>query len=156
MTHRLRAAVDLWADCFNKHNILTNASAIALRALVSLVPLTLLGLALLGALGFKDVWRDQLAPALERHFTHSTYHAINAAALKILNSGTAGLIVFAGLLTIWNVSSVVRACMGAPDDIYEQKETRSTLYRFALSIGIGIGITLCVVGAVLAVTAGRS
>ena len=41
MTRRIRAAVDLWVDCFNDHQILDHASAIALRALVALIPLTL-------------------------------------------------------------------------------------------------------------------
>lgn len=156
MTRRIRAAVDLWVDCFNRHEILTNASAIALRALVSLVPLTLLGFALLGAFGLEDVWRDQLAPAVEHHFTKTTYDAIDAGVLKIFAQQSPGLIAFAGLLSIWNVSRVVRACMVGLDNIYEQEETRSTWHRFGLSIGLGIGITLCVVGAVLAVTAGRS
>jgi membrane protein len=156
VTRRIRSAVDLWVDCFNQHDILDHASAIALRALVALIPLTLLGLALLGAFGLEDVWHNQLAPPLEHHLTHPTYRAINAGAVKIFHAESAWLIIFAGLLSVWNVSSVVRACMSSLDAIYEQKETRSTLHRFGLSIGLGIGITLCVVGAVLAVTAGRS
>jgi len=156
VTRRIRAAVDLWVDCFNEHGILDHASAIALRALVALIPLTLLGLALLGAFGLEDVWRNQLAPPLEHHLTHPTYRAINAGVLKIFHQASPGLIVFAGLLAIWSVSSVVRACMSGLDAIYEQEETRSTWHRFGLSIGLGIAITLCVVGAVLAVTAGRS
>src|SRR5215216_6742591 len=133
--------------------MLDHASAIGLRGLIALIPLTLLGLALLGAFGLEDVWRQQLAPPLEHHLSQPTYRAINAGALKIFHQQSAGLIVFAGLLSIWNVSSIVRACMSGLDAIYEQKETRSTWHRFGLSIGIAI--TLCVVGAVLAVTAGR-
>jgi membrane protein len=152
---RIRAAVDLWVDCFNEHQLLDHASAIALRGLIALIPLTLLGLALLSAFGMEDVWRQQLAPPLQHHLTHATYRAINAGVLKIFHQESAGLIAFAALLAIWNVSSVVRACMTGLDAIYEQKETRSTLHRFGLSIGLGIGITLCIVGAVLAVTAGR-
>lgn len=146
----------LWVDCFARHNILTNASAIALRALVSLIPLTLLALALLGAFGLEDAWSRHVAPALQHHFTQSTYHAIDAGALKIFHGQSVGLIVFAGLLSIWNVSGVVRACMGGLDDIYEQEETRSTLHRFGLSIGIGIGIILCISSSILAVTVARS
>jgi membrane protein len=156
LIRRLRAAAGLWADCFNDHDILNHASAIALRALVALVPLILLGLALLGAFGLEDVWHKQLAPPIEDHFTHATYHAINAGVLKIFHRDSAGLIVLACFLSIWNVSSVVRACMSGLEAIYEQKESRSTLNRFALSVALGIAITLCVVGAVLAVTAGRS
>jgi membrane protein len=155
VTRRIRSAVALWSDCFDRHEILDHASAIALRGLIALIPLTLLGLALLGAFGLEDVWRQQLAPPLEHHLSRPTYRAINAGALKIFNQQSVGLIVFAGLLSIWNVSSVVRACISGIDAIYEQKETRSTWHRFGLSIGLGIGITLCVVGAVLAVTAGR-
>lgn len=155
MTRRIRSAVDLWVDCFNRHQILDHASAVALRGLIALIPLTLLGLALLGAFGLEDVWREQLAPPLQHHLTHSTYQAINAGALKIFHQQSAGLIAFAGLLAIWNVSTMVRACMTGLNAIYEQKETRSTWHRFGLSIGLGIAITLCVVGSVLAVTAGR-
>ena len=105
MTRRIRSAVNLWADCFDRHEILDHASAVALRGLISLIPLTLLGLALLGAFGLEDVWRQQLAPPLEHHLTHTTYRAINAGALKIFHQQSAGLIVFAALLSIWNVSS---------------------------------------------------
>lgn len=63
--------------------------------------------------------------------------------------------LFAGALSIWNLSSVVRACMGGLDAIYEQKEERPAKRRLALSIGLGIAIGLCVIGAVLLVTAAR-
>jgi len=155
LNRRVRAAFALWADCFGRHNILTYASAIALRALVALIPLTLLGLAILGTFGLKDVWRNQLAPPVQDRFTAPTYKGIDAAVEKILDHGTAGLLVFAGLLSIWDVSSVVRACMGGLDAIYEQKEERSTVHRVALSVALGVAITLCVIGAILAVTAGR-
>lgn len=124
--------------------------------LVALIPLTLLGLALLGALGLEDVWTQQVAPPLQHHLTQATYNAINSGALKIFHQDSAGLIVFAGLLTIWNVSGLVRACMRGLDAVYEQEETRSTLQRFGTSLWLGIAITICIIGAVLAVTAGRS
>lgn len=41
------------------------ASRVAFRSLVALVPLTLLGLALLSAFGLEEVWRDSVAPAIE-------------------------------------------------------------------------------------------
>lgn len=146
----------MWADCFSRHDILTYASAIALRALVALIPLTLLGLAILGASGRKDVWHDQLASSLHDRLTGPTFEAIDSAVVKILDHGTFGLLLFASLLSIWNVSSAVRACMGGLGAIYEQKEDRSAPHRYALSVGLGVAITLCVIGAVLAVTAGRS
>jgi uncharacterized BrkB/YihY/UPF0761 family membrane protein len=50
----------LVAEEFRKRDLLTYASAIAFRGLVALVPLTLLGLGLLGAL---YLWRAGQAPA---------------------------------------------------------------------------------------------
>ena len=48
-TGSLRDAAHDIAERFSEHSLLTYASAIAFRAIVALVPLTLLGLALLGA-----------------------------------------------------------------------------------------------------------
>jgi uncharacterized BrkB/YihY/UPF0761 family membrane protein len=45
-----------------EHHLWTYASAISFRALVALVPLFLLGLALLIALGVEDVWSSSVAP----------------------------------------------------------------------------------------------
>jgi membrane protein len=138
-----------------RHNILTNASAVALRALVAVIPLTLFGLAFLGAFGLQDVWRNQLGPTIQDRLTHTTYHAIDVAVERILTNGTAGLLIFAGVLTIWDLSSVVRACMGGLDAIYEQSEERSTIRRFAVSVGLGLAIGVCIVGAILLMTAAR-
>lgn len=52
---RLRELARAIVDAFAEHGLLTYASAISFRALVALVPLLLLGLALLGALGLEDV-----------------------------------------------------------------------------------------------------
>ncbi|HKO74400.1 MAG TPA: hypothetical protein VJU01_03725, partial [Gaiellaceae bacterium] len=62
-TGSLRATAQDVTECFAAHSLLTYASAIAFRALVAVVPLTLLGLALLGTLGLEDVWTDTIAPA---------------------------------------------------------------------------------------------
>ena len=67
-----RAFVDLWTGCFAKHNLLTWASAIAFQVLVALVPLTLLLLGVLGALGERSVWQNQLRPGIERRLPKPT------------------------------------------------------------------------------------
>jgi membrane protein len=151
LARRIRSTVDLWVDCFDRNDLLNSASAIALRALVSLIPLALLGLALLGAFGLEDVWKSHIAPALQAHFTPSVYRAMATSVQKIFAADSAGLIAFAALLSIWDVSSCVRACMNAMTKIYNQRDDRSIWKRFGISIGIGIGIALCVIGAVLVV-----
>src|SRR5262249_7042534 len=63
------------------------------------------------------------------------------------------LIVFAAAVAIWEMSGVVRACMGAIARIYGAEEDRSWKIRFPLSIGIGLVLTGSIVGALLLGTA---
>ena len=146
---RLRRFVQLWIDLFARHDLLNHASAIAFQVLKSIVPLTLFGLALLGALGERHVWRDTLAPAIEPHLQSPTFHAIDAAAQKIFASSAGGLLAFSALLSIWYVSGGVRAAMSGINDVYEAKETRPWLVRYAISTGLAVCISVCVVVAVL-------
>src|SRR5215210_3078955 len=53
----LLAKVGPFREAYARHGLATHAAALAFRVLVALVPLTLLGIALLGALGLEDVWR---------------------------------------------------------------------------------------------------
>jgi uncharacterized BrkB/YihY/UPF0761 family membrane protein len=83
------------ADAFREHELFVFASALAFRVLVSLVPLTLLGFALLGLLGFDDVWRDELGPALEDRVTRPVYDAMDSTVERILRDDAWPLFVFA-------------------------------------------------------------
>src|SRR5919199_3751134 len=82
-------------DSVARHRLLTYASAISFRALVALVPLTLLGLGVLGALGLSGVWKNSVAPAIEPRVTQPVFHAIDYSVKRILSSDKASLIVFA-------------------------------------------------------------
>ena len=154
MTTRLRKLVKLWVGLFAKHALLDHASSIAFAVLKALVPLTLLGLAVLGALGRERVWKTTLAPGIKPHVQAQTFAGVDAAVQKIFSTESFGLIVFAALLTLWYISGSVRGVMGGVNQIYECKETRSWKARYALSVALAAAITVCVVGAVLAVLAG--
>ena len=147
--NRLRRFVQLWIDLFARHELLDHAGAIAFAVLKSLIPLTLLGLAVLGAVGEERVWRETLGPGMKPHVQETAYHAIDVAVEKIFASESAGLIAFAGLLALWYISGSVRAIMGAINDIYEREDTRSWPVRYALSFGLAACIALGVVGALL-------
>jgi uncharacterized BrkB/YihY/UPF0761 family membrane protein len=71
------------ASASAEHQLTTYASAIAFRSLVALVPLTLLGLALLSEFGLQGVWRDSIAPAVKAHATQPAYDAIDFSVEKI-------------------------------------------------------------------------
>jgi uncharacterized BrkB/YihY/UPF0761 family membrane protein len=74
---RLRAIAAEIAARFGDHHLWTYASAISFRAIVALVPLTLLGLGLLSALGLEDFWADSIAPPIRDHATAPVYGGID-------------------------------------------------------------------------------
>jgi membrane protein len=151
VTVRLKSFVKLWVDLFAKHELLDHASSIAFAVLKALVPLTLLGLALLGAVGEQRVWEQTIFPIIQSHVQAATAHAIDVAAEKIFSTNSAGLIVFASLLTLWYVSGSVRGVMSSTNTIYGCEETRSWKQRYPTSLGLAAAITLCLVGAILVV-----
>jgi len=152
--NRLRKFVKLWAELFSKHSLLDHASGIAFAVLKALVPLTLLGLALLGAVGQHHVWEETLFPGLKPHVQPAAAHAIDVAVEKILSTDTLGLIVFASVAALWYISGSVRGVMTATNVIYECEESRSWKVRYPLSLGLAAVIATGVVGAALAVLAG--
>ena len=100
MRNRLRRFVKLWVDLFARHTLLDHAGAIAFAVLKSLIPLTLLGLAVLGAVGEERVWRKTIAPAVKAHVQQATFHGLDVAVEKIFTTESSGLIVFAALLAL--------------------------------------------------------
>jgi membrane protein len=147
--------VALWRDIFARHGLLTYASAIAFQLLIAGVAVALLGLALLGEVGRTDVWDQQLGPQLAPKVLPPVYAGIDATVQKIFSSSSGGLIAFAAAVTIWEMSGVVRACMGALSRIYDHEDDRSWKIRFPLSIGIGMVLTLAIVAAIFLATAAK-
>ena len=131
---------------------MTHAGAISFRVLISLVPVTLLGLALLGTLGLEDVWTDSLAPAIQDRVTAPVFTAIDFSVEEIFASGSAGLIVFASLLLLWELSRAVRAIMVALNVIHEVEEQRSGRRLFVITVGLATVIGLALIGSALSVT----
>jgi membrane protein len=134
------------------HRLSIYASAIAFRAVVALIPLALLGLGLLGALGLKSTWKDSIAPAIKPRVTLPVFRGIDYSAEKILSSGTAGVIVFATALVIWDLALGVSAIMDALNRIHDVEERRSGWRRAATATVLAIAIAVCIVGATLVLT----
>jgi membrane protein len=139
------------ADRGARHGLFVFTSAMAFRALVSLVPLTLLTLGLLGAVGKQKIWNDTVAPAIDDRFTPQVYRAIDSSAEKILTSGTAALIAFASLLLFWNLTATVSIVMAALNRIHDVQERRRLTQRAVTAAGLAVTIGVCVIGAVLVV-----
>ena len=151
MKTRAKRFVKLWVDLFARHEVLDHASSVAFAVLKALVPLTLLGLAVLGAVGAEHVWHETFLPAMKSHFQPATLHAIDVAVQRIFSTESSGLIAFSAVLALWYISGSVRGIMSATNAVYECKETRSWKVRYPISVGLAAAIVLCIVGAVLAV-----
>jgi membrane protein len=150
---RGRDTVQIWVDAFDEHDLLTHASAIAFQVLKSLVPLTLLGIALIGAVGRRDLWSSHLAPPIQSRVDPPVFHAIDFAVKKIFAHNSGPLIAFAAVLTIWYVSGGVRAIIGAINRIYGSEDDRPFWLRWVLSIGLSACVVVGIVGAALLVAA---
>src|SRR6059058_1410882 len=144
---RGRDTVQIWVDAFDEHDLLTHASAIAFQVLKSLVPLSLLGITLIGAVGRRDLWSGHLAPPIKSRVDPPVFHALDFAVEKIFARNSGPLIAFAALLTIWYVSGGVRAIIGAINRIYGSEDDRPFWLRWVLSIGLAACVVAGIVGA---------
>jgi membrane protein len=142
------------AVAFGEHHLWTYASAIAFRALVALVPLVLLALGLLSALGLEDVWGNSVAPAIKTHVTPSVYRAIDYSADRIFSSSAAGLIAFATALLVWDTTWAVSTTMEALNEIHDRDESRPWWRRYLVAAALALAVIVCIVGAVLVLVLG--
>jgi membrane protein len=143
----LKDLVRLWVDLFDEHGLLTSAAAIALQAFVAMVALALLAIAVMGRTGEESVWTTQIAPQIQPKVLPAVFEGIQATVARIFARDSPGLIVFASLLAIWEVSGGVRACMSALSRIYGTKDHRPWYVRFPISIGIAVVLTVALVAA---------
>jgi membrane protein len=148
-TSSLRGTAHDVAERFAEHGLLTFASAIAFRTLVALVPLTLLGLALLGVFGLEDVWTDTVAPALQAHLTLPVFNGIDYTVEKIFTTDSTSLIALATVLVLWDMTWAVNVVTQALNRIYGVEERRSKVRRIAVAAGLGVAVVVCLIAAVL-------
>jgi YihY family inner membrane protein len=128
------------------------ASALAFRTLIALVPLVIFGLALVGALGFGDVWTDTLGPEVEQRVSPAVYSAIDFSVREILASGAGGLLLFAGVLLLWDVTWGIKAIIVSLNRIREVEERRSALRLVLTAVGLALAVGGCVLASVLLVS----
>jgi membrane protein len=151
---RLRPIVSEIAARFGEHHLWTYTSAIAFRALVAVVPLVLLGLALLSAFGIEDVWGDSVFPAIEKKVSAPVASALDYSVQRIFSTSTAPLIAFASALLVWDLAWAMTTTMEALNEIHDVDEPRPWWRRYLVGVALAVAVILCVVGAVLAVVLG--
>jgi membrane protein len=147
--------VALWVELFDKHNLLTYASAIALRMFIAAVACTLFGLGILGASHQQQLWRKTIAPQIKPKVLPHVFSGIDQTVHRVFSSSTAGLLALAAALAVWEVSGIIRAASGALDEIYETPEDRPFWIRFPLSWGLAILVLAAMLGAIAIVWVGH-
>jgi membrane protein len=150
-----KAIVRLWVELFDNHNLLTYASAIALRTFIAAVACSLFGLGILGAAHEKQLWQKTIGPAIEPKVLPHVFGGIDQTVHLVLSSSTAGLLALASALAVWEVSGIIRASIGALDVIYETQEPRPWWIRFPLSFGLALLFLAAVLGAMAVIWAGH-
>jgi membrane protein len=148
--------VGLWVDLFDRHSLLTYASAIALRMFIAAVACTLFGLGILGATHERHLWQSTIAPQIKPKVLPAVFDGIDQTVHNVLSSSTAGLLALAAALAVWEVSGIIRASIGALDEIYETPEERPWWVRFPLSFGLAILVLAAVLGAIAVIWAGHA
>ena len=147
--------VQLWVDLFDRHNLLTYASAIALRMFIAAVACTLFGLGILGAAQQQQLWNTTIGPAIEPKVLPDVFAGINQTVTNVFSSSTGGLLALASALAVWEVSGIIRAAIGALDEIYETPEPRPFWVRFPISFGLAVLVLASMLGAITIIWAGH-
>lgn len=136
-------------QALRQHRLGTHAAAIAFRVLVGLVPLVILAVALLGALGLEGTWSDSIAPELRDRVTQPVFEAIDYSVRQIFESTHAGLIAFASVLLLWQLFRGVRAATVALNEIHDVEETRSGKRQLLTAIALAVAVGACLIAATL-------
>jgi YihY family inner membrane protein len=146
------------AAAMDRHGVLTDATAIAFRMLFALAFLSLTGLAFAGAVHLEGIWRHQIGPNIARAVSPNFYRELDHSVDQVLTTRRWWWLSIGLVLTVWQVSSGVRALMTAFDSIYEVKDRRPFWERMAISIGLAllIIVTLFVIAAALLLSASGS
>lgn len=140
-----------------EHEVLTYASAIAFQCLIGAAAVVFLGIALLRPLGLETVWSDHVSPALEGRLPEPIYHAIAYAERTVTSHSGTGLLLFALVIVVWEVSGAIRAMMSALDRIHGgEDEPRGFAERFVVSVCLSVVVSLLLLGAIFTGFAGSA
>src|SRR3712207_1652582 len=97
---------------FERHDLLTRASAIAFRTLFALVPFSLFLLALAGLLSLESLWTENLTPEIRPAVSPALFTVLDDTARNVLGHGRLFWVTAGFALVLWELSGAVRAVMG--------------------------------------------
>ena len=133
---------------FDRHEILTRASALAFQALSAIVPFALFLAGLAGILSSQDVWTKNLAPDVRPHLSHAVFAVLDKAVLNVLTHQRLFWVTAGLALTLWELSGGARGVMDALDEIYSSPRRRRFGERMWRSVWLGAAAGAAIVGAI--------
>lgn len=139
---------------FARHDLLSNASAMAFQTLFALVPAALAGIALLGYLNLEEIWEEDVGPEIRDRVQDDAWSVVERTVDSILGERKALWLTFGLAFALWQISGAVRATMGPLNVIYQDEEDRPLWKRFGVSVLLAPLLLLLVGFAIAAVQFG--
>jgi membrane protein len=137
-------------DGFVENKLLIQASGIAFRAALAVIPLTLFALGLMGFLGLSEIWTADLAPSLKATASPAAFKVVDDTVTQVLGQGQAFWLTAGFVLTVWEVASAVRAIMVALNSVYDTDEDRPFATQVLVSVLLGLASVVSILAAVAA------
>jgi membrane protein len=139
---------------FQRNGLANFASAIAFRIVLALIPFLLFLLSLLGFLHLQEVWRNDVAPEIEKNASEVAFKLIDQTVRQVLSEKRLWWLTAGLALTLWELSAATRVTMTALDRIYGLRRRRGLVEMLPRSLLLGAAMGLCLVGAIAVVRFG--
>jgi membrane protein len=149
-----RARVRQFVKAYERHDLLTYASAISFQIITALVPALMFGFGLLGFVSLQDVWRNEMAPDIKANVSKPAFAVIDDVVTKALTQHQLFWVSIGFLIALWQVSGGVRTVMGALNQVHGYSNGRTWVRRMAISFGLALVLGACWLLAIGAVVLG--
>jgi membrane protein len=149
-----RDVVESVVEGFRRHRLNVYAAAIAFRVLVAVIPFSLFALGLVGLLDLSELWVRHVGPWVQERTSIPLFTLLDDTVNQVLTHRQAFWVTAGLALTLWEVSSAVRAAMEALDRVYEVRRRRPWRVRMAISLALGALVGALVLGALAVLAVG--
>src|SRR5215210_226002 len=139
---------------FRRNGLANFAGAMAFREMLALIPFLLFLLSLLGFFDLQEVWKDDVAPEVEKNASEAAFKLVDDTVRQVLSQKQVWWLTVGLVLTVWELSAITRVTITALDRIYGYHRRRGLLEVLPRSLWLGVGMGVCVVAAIAAVRFG--
>lgn len=149
---------------FRRHRLNISAAAIAYQALSAVIPFALFTLGLVGFLDLGTLWSQHVGPWVAQRTSSALYTVLNDTVNQVVQHKQIFWVTAGLLLTVWEISSAIRATMDALDRVYAVRRRRPWRERMLVSLALAVcdgvlvlgGLTVLALGGVLTGSGGES